>query len=70
LDEADETASAPVAFEYLPSQTSIQQSSKFMRANSLQTDWAALMAGVDISSQVPSQQSNFIRSLSSVLAPQ
>eukprot|EP00042_Codosiga_hollandica_P052288 m.661168 g.661168 ORF g.661168 m.661168 type:complete len:99 (-) comp58462_c0_seq1:1423-1719(-) len=66
LDEADETASAPVAFEYLPSNIVTQQASKFIRTNSLQADWANLVTGLDNSGNFSSQQSMFMRSLSSL----
>ena len=55
IDESDETASAPAAFEYVPSSTSIHQATKFMRASTLSNDWSKL---AQKPSPVPSSASN------------
>lgn len=51
MDESDETASAPAAFEYIPSSSPHHQASKFMRASSMSTDWNARMQSENGSSQ-------------------
>ena len=66
IDEADETASAPVAFEYLPSNVAVQQATKFVRASSLHTDWQHLVNGLDTAATNP--QSAFMKNLSGLMA--
>ena len=41
LDEADETASPPAAFEYVPSAAPGMQAAKFLRTSSGNPDWSA-----------------------------